>query len=140
MITTEAYLDQSRPWPSAGRHILAQFDASTIIVYQAFSIDIAKPAARTGKFGDGFSLSRMSWIKPNFLWMMYRCGWGTKAGQEHVLAVRIPREKFETVLALAVPSTLDSARYASSDTWRAALVSSSVRLQWDPDRTPEGAP
>jgi len=27
----------------------------------------------------------MSWIKPNFLWMMYRCGWGTKEGQQVTL-------------------------------------------------------
>ncbi|WP_209018579.1 DUF4291 family protein [Endobacterium cereale] len=28
-----------------------------------------------GKFGPPtFSLNRMTWIKPSFLWMMYRCG------------------------------------------------------------------
>ncbi|HET7866114.1 MAG TPA: DUF4291 family protein [Burkholderiaceae bacterium] len=30
--------------------------------------------------GPDVSLSRMSWVKPNFLWMMCRSGWGTKAG------------------------------------------------------------
>ncbi|WP_287277994.1 MULTISPECIES: DUF4291 family protein [unclassified Okeania] len=24
----------------------------------------------------------MSWIKTNFLWMMYRSAWGSKTGQE----------------------------------------------------------
>jgi hypothetical protein len=31
----------------------------------------------------------MTWIKPSFLWMMYRCGWGAKEGQESVLVVEI---------------------------------------------------
>jgi hypothetical protein len=37
----------------------------------------------------------MTWIKPSFLWMMYRCGWATKPGQERVLAIQITREGFE---------------------------------------------
>ena len=49
--------------------------------------------------GDRFSFSRMSWIKTNFLWMMYRCGWATKPGQEHVLAVRITHDGFNTILS-----------------------------------------
>ena len=49
--------------------------------------------------GDKFSFSRMSWIKTNFLWMMYRCGWTSKPGQEHVLAVRITHEGFNTILS-----------------------------------------
>ncbi|MGW3630476.1 DUF4291 family protein, partial [Streptomyces sp. NPDC005122] len=40
----------------------------------------------------------MTWIKPSFLWMMYRCGWGSKEGQETVLAVEITREGFEWAL------------------------------------------
>ena len=40
----------------------------------------------------------MTWIKPSFLWMMYRCGWGLKEGQETVLAVEITHEGFEWAL------------------------------------------
>jgi hypothetical protein len=40
----------------------------------------------------------MSWIKTNFLWMMYRCGWCTKPRQEHILAVRITLDGFNTIL------------------------------------------
>ncbi|MFM7854759.1 MAG: DUF4291 family protein [Flammeovirgaceae bacterium] len=29
----------------------------------------------------GLSLNRMTWMKPNFLWMMYRSGWATKHNQ-----------------------------------------------------------
>jgi hypothetical protein len=39
--------------------------------------------------------------------MMYRCGWATKPGQERVLAVRLPRAAFNTVLASAVPAGHD---------------------------------
>jgi hypothetical protein len=28
--------------------------------------------------GSDFSFNWMSWTKPNFLWMMYRSGWGTR--------------------------------------------------------------
>jgi Domain of unknown function (DUF4291) len=31
-------------------------------------------AARHGTLSGGFSLNRMSWIKPNVLWIMYRSG------------------------------------------------------------------
>src|SRR5438445_311990 len=83
---------------------LARLDESSIVVYQAFRPDVARYAATTGRFGTGFQLDRMSWIKPNFLWMMYRCGWATKPGQESVLAVRLRREHFEQILAVAVHS------------------------------------
>ena len=55
-----------------------------------------------------FSLNRMSWIKPNFLWMMYRCGWATKADQEVVLAVRMKRSAFDEILRRAVHSSFVS--------------------------------
>ena len=39
---TENYLTQKRQhWPKEGKHILAQFDEDTIVVYQAFNPMIA---------------------------------------------------------------------------------------------------
>ncbi len=73
-IRTESYLAQASRWPSEGRHILAQYDDESIVVYQAYRDSIGRFAAEHGYFGGDFKLSRMSWIKPNFLWMMYRCG------------------------------------------------------------------
>ncbi len=84
----QPYAEQTQAWPSEGRHVLAQHDAETVVVYQAFRPSIAEFAVRAGRFGGEFSLTRMSWIKPNFLWMMYRSAWATKEGQERVLAVR----------------------------------------------------
>jgi hypothetical protein len=134
------YLDQVRDWPRSGRHILAQFDDESIYVYQAFRPSIALFAVEHQQFGGNFSYSRMSWIKPNFLWMMYRAGWATKKGQEHVLAIRLRRTFFDELLRLAVPSGFDPGRFASPAAWQAAVVSSAVRLQWDPDHNPAGNP
>src|SRR5579862_2379197 len=106
-LRTENYLMQLKRWPRTGRHILAQFDAESVVVYQAFRPQIGHFAAAHGAFGAGFSLNRMSWIKPNYLWMMYRSGWAGKEGQEVVLAIRLRRPAFEEILAVAVPSGFD---------------------------------
>jgi hypothetical protein len=66
-LITEPYPAQKARWPTSGRHILAQFDAESVVVYQAYRPEIGHFAARHGYFGSGFSLSRMSWVKPSFL-------------------------------------------------------------------------
>jgi hypothetical protein len=137
-LSTERYIDQLMRWPQSGRHILAQFDDASVVVYQAYKPSIGHFAARHGYFGGEFQLGRMSWIKPNFLWMMYRSGWGTKPGQEVVLAVRIKREGFDSILAGAVHSSFVSDVYADQESWKEELATSAVRLQWDPDHDPAG--
>lgn len=139
-LITEPYTTQVARWPTSGRHILAQFDAESVIVYQAYNSAIGHFAARHGYFGGGFSLSRMSWIKPNFLWMMYRSGWGTRENQEVTLAVRLRRGAFDEILRQAVHSTFVPEVYGSEDAWRRAVARSNVRLQWDPDHNPSGNP
>ena len=67
----EPYLIQLARWPQTGRHILAHFDEHSIIVYQAYRPSIGHFAAKHGYFGGEFSFSRMSWIKPNFLWSIF---------------------------------------------------------------------
>jgi len=118
--------------------VLAQFDDDSVVVYQAYRPAIGRFAAEHGYFGGEFSLSRMSWIKPNFLWMMYRCGWATKEGQEVVLAIWLARAAFDEILSLAVPSSYWPHRYPDHDAWQRALTHSEVRLQWDPDHGPAG--
>jgi hypothetical protein len=136
----EPYASQSERLPQSGRHILAQFDDEAIVVYQAFRPAIGHWAVEHSRFGGEFSFARMSWIKTSFLWMMYRSGWATKPGQEVILAVWLKRTGFEAILAEAVPSIFDPAYYGDATTWSAAVARSSVRLQWDPDRTPGGRP
>jgi len=138
-LPTETYLEQVARWPSAGRHILAHADESSVIVYQAFRPSIARYALDHGAFGGpDFSFSRMSWFKPNFLWMMYRSAWGTAEGQEVVLAIRLSRSFFEQVLRSAVASSHDLGAGESRAEWQARVHASDVRLQWDPDHDPAG--
>ena len=139
-LPTELFDDQNRRWPSEGRHILACHDAETIVVYQAYNSGVAGYAVKHGQLGGPhFSFARMSWIKPNFLWMMYRCGWASKENQERVLALRISTAFFDSILEAAIPSSLDAELHASHEEWKRALENSEVRLQWDPDHDPSGA-
>jgi len=138
-LLTTSYLTQTAQLPQDGRHIVAQYDETSVVVYQAYRPAIARFAVEHGYFGGEFSFSRMSWIKPNFLWMMYRSGWGTKAGQEVTLAIRIKRSAFDTILANAVHSSFVPEVYTSEAEWKQTVAQSSVRLQWDPDHHPSGA-
>src|SRR6516165_11257225 len=139
-LLTEPYLAQTARLPTTGRHVVAQFDDESVVVYQAYRPAIGHFAAKNGYFGGEFRLNRMSWIKPNFLWMMYRCGWASKEGQEVVLAVRLKRSAFDEILSLAVHSTFVPEVYGTEDAWKRAVAGSDVRLQWDPDHDPAGKP
>ncbi|WP_329274595.1 DUF4291 domain-containing protein [Streptomyces sp. NBC_00691] len=109
--------------------IRADYDARTIVVYQAYSPAIADAALRAGRFVAPFSFHRMTWIKPSFMWLMHRSNWARKPGQERVLAVRITREGWEEALSQAVLTTSDPA----------AVAQAAVHVQWDPERSPRGA-
>lgn len=139
-LPTQTYEMQVQTWPKRGRHILAHYDESSIVVYQAYRLSIGQFAITHGHFGGpDFSFSRMSWIKPNFLWMMYRSGWGTKEGQEFILGLRIRRQFFDQILEQAVPSSNEPGAFAAPDERKPAIEASEVRLQWDPDHSPSGA-
>lgn len=138
-LPTEPYVVQSQGWPQTGRHILAHFDNESIVVYQAYRPAIGRYAVEHQRFGGEFSFERMSWIKTNFLWMMYRSGWDTKPGQEITLAIRIQRTGFDQLLREAVHSSFVAEIYGDQATWADAVARSSARLQWDPDHDPSGA-
>jgi hypothetical protein len=117
------------------RHtIRARYDASTITVYQAYPPEIGMPAARDARFPPSWKRERMTWIKPSFLWMMYRCGWGAKEGQQTVLAIDISREGFEWALRHACLSHYEPGLHQDFETWRRQLRHTPVRVQWDPER------
>lgn len=134
----EKYNKQVKYWPDTGKHILAQYSDDSIVVYQSYRPEIGLFAAKHQFFGGAFSYSRMSWIKPNFLWMMYRNGWGTKPGQEVTLAITLKRGYFENILSKAVASSFNQSHYQDNDTWKNRILDSNVRLQWDPDHDPFG--
>ncbi|KAB8169829.1 DUF4291 family protein [Streptomyces sp. 3MP-14] len=116
------------------REIRAVYTEETVTVYQAYEPGIGLPAAREGRFPPGWKRDRMTWIKPSFRWMMYRCGWGTKPGQETVLAVEMSRAGLGWALRHAALSHFDPAVHADRDAWRSALRAAPTRVQWDPER------
>lgn len=131
------------PTPGAGtatgtvipRHqIRAVHTATTVTVYQAYAPHLGVPAARDGRFPPAWKRERMTWIKPSFLWMMYRCGWAAKPDQETVLAVEITREGFDSALAGACLSHYVPGVHADREAWQTSLAGSPARVQWDPER------
>lgn len=112
--------------PASGRRkIRALFDDETITVYQAFNDEIADAALEKQRFVKPFSMERMTWIKPSFLWMMERSSYGRAPDQERVLAIRITLEGWLEALANAGLSTDPSSKEP-------------VRVQWDPERDLKG--
>lgn len=122
------YRLQLTHWPKIGRVILAQFDDDSVVVYQAFNNKIADAALVANNFHvdevikAGYNTDRMTWIKTNFLWMMYRSGWASKPSQERILAITMTRKGFDEILLNA-----------------AIRGKGSVRIQWDPDHNPDGS-
>ncbi|MBL8018675.1 MAG: DUF4291 domain-containing protein [Leptospirales bacterium] len=133
-------MEQAQSWPADGKHIVAQFDENSIVVYQAYNREIADYAVAHQTFGGSFSFNRMSWIKPNFLWMMFRAGWAEKENQEVILAITLRRHFFEMILSRAIHSTFLPEVYGTEARWRQLGGQSDVRMQWDPDHDPYGQP
>lgn len=122
------------------KEIRAFYTEDTVRVYQAYNKVIADEAVKNGTFGSSFKLDRMTWIKPSFLWMMYRCGWGTKENQEHILAIDLKREAFDYIVQNAIISTYDDNMGISHEEWKEQIKTSEIRCQWDPERDLFGNP
>jgi hypothetical protein len=137
-IKLKKYKEQLQEWPEQDHHIMAQYDDEKIVVYQSYRKEIGDFAIKNQFFGGGFSLERMTWIKPNFLWMMYRNGWGRKEGQECVLGIHLKKDAFRKYLENAVYSSYNKKLGISREEWQDQVKESSVRLQWDPDHDPFG--
>jgi Domain of unknown function (DUF4291) len=118
--------------------IRAEYDSRSIIVYQAYGAAIALPALQNQRFVAPFSLNRMTWIKPSFLWLMERSNWGLKPGQETILAVRITRQGWEEALSQAVLTAYDPRVYRDYTDWQTQFEQALVHVQWDPERTIRG--
>ena len=137
-LPVEPWVEQTKVWPSSGRHVMAHYDDESIVVYQAYRPSIGRWVLEHQRFGGEFSMTRMTWIKPNFLWMMYRSDWARSEGQEVVLAIHLRRDAFDAFLAGAVHSSYVEEVYGTPEEWKRRVKTSSVRLQWDPDHGPSG--
>lgn len=116
------------------QQIRAVQDVGTIRVYQAYNDAIADAALAGGTFvSPPFKMERMTWVKPSFLWMMYRSGWARKDdGQRRILALDLTREGFDWALRHSCPSHRDPGM--SDADWAALKARCPVRIQWDPER------
>ena len=133
-IETIPYSQYIESIPKEGKCILGQQRNEQIIVYQAYNNSIANFAIENQCFGgNSYSYSRMSWIKPNFLWMMYRCGWAQKENQERILGIWISKSDFDFILEESVFSSYHKNIYKTHENWKNELAIKPVRLQWDPD-------
>lgn len=119
------------------KEIFAQYNEQCIRVYQAYNPVIAKEAVALQSFGENFNINRMTWIKPSFLWLMYRSNWGCKKNQECILALDIYKTKFNKLLEKAVLTSPDS-RNDTGEQWEKMFGKAEVYCQWDPDRNING--
>ncbi|MDE6005319.1 MAG: DUF4291 domain-containing protein [Oscillospiraceae bacterium] len=117
------------------KEVFASYSKSTIRVYQAFCQEIAEEAVKLQKFGESYNFHRMTWVKPSFLWMMYRSNWATKKNQEYILALDIYQESFLKLLSQAV---LTAPETCSGKDWEKAFSETAVYCQWDSDRSLNG--
>ncbi|HBH8026533.1 TPA: DUF4291 domain-containing protein [Escherichia coli] len=118
--------------------IRADYNQHTITVYQAYNDAIADVAVRDGRFGAPFSFNRMTWIKPSFMWMMERSNWGLKKDQQRILAIRIKRTFFDTLLEQAVLTMPEAHVYPHAGIWETLFAQANVYVQWDPERSING--
>lgn len=135
----ENYKYQQNILPQNGKRIIANYGFDFVTVYQAFSDEIADYAIKNQKFGgNDYSFNRMTWIKPGFMWMMYRSGWASKVNQERILAIKVDKKGFFEILKNSIHTTFYPHLYDSQEIWQLMLQSSEIRIQWDPDHSPKG--
>ncbi|KAM3434170.1 hypothetical protein NHJ13734_006109 [Beauveria thailandica] len=135
-------MSQKTPTIVPYRQIRAQYDDTTITVYQAFSPSIANAAVTAQRLdaSPDFKHGRMTWVKPSWAWIMYRAGYSYKdARQARILALRVTHEHFLDLLRRGVLShgeTVAETTAAATRVRTAPGRNDVVRIQWDPERTP----
>ena len=120
------------------REIRAQYDRDTIVIYQAYSPQIADPAIKQQQFVSPFSFHRMTWIKPSFLWLMHRSNWAQKSNQQRTLAVHISRDGWDKALSLGVLTHPEPSIFPNPNDWEMKFKDAPVHIQWDTERSLRG--
>lgn len=118
--------------------IRASYNSSIINVYQAYNDLISKPAVLNNKFVSPYNFSRMTWIKPSFLWMMERSDWASKKDQENILCISVKREFFDHILSIAINTSFEKGLYSNYSDWENRFSRATVHFQWDPERDIRG--
>ncbi|KAK1566337.1 uncharacterized protein LY79DRAFT_528984 [Colletotrichum navitas] len=113
--------------PSPFRQIRAWFDEESITVYQAYNLSIATAAVKAQRLdaSPGFKVTRMTWIKPSWAWMLYRAGYSFKdPGQERILALKMRHGDFIGLLRKGVIARRGNENRDGRE----------IKIQWDPER------
>ncbi|WP_299459132.1 DUF4291 domain-containing protein [uncultured Microscilla sp.] len=114
--------------------IRALYTPEHIALYAAFSSSIANVALKSQQLLPPFSYDRMTWVKPSYLWMMYRSDWAQKDNMQRILRIWIKRTDWELALKEAILTTPEAHVYNDAKKWRKQLDKARVRVQWDPER------
>ena len=123
---------QTKPrTPSPYREIRAHNNDSTITLYSAYNHSIASAALSSNRLSasPAFLMSRMTWFKPSWNWMMYRAHYSYKdSNQAHILGLELPRARFRDLLMGAVVCHSHGGKLTEKE------KGAEVRVQWDPER------
>ena len=119
----------------AERENRADYDTTSLVVYQATSPTIAAPALAAQRFVPPFSFGRMTWNQPSFLWLRERSHWAQKAGQEPILAARITRAGWEEALSPGVLTAAEPQTTPTYALWEQPFAQAQAQLPCDPERS-----
>eukprot|EP01107_Rhizomastix_libera_P000254 TRINITY_DN10452_c2_g1_i1.p1 TRINITY_DN10452_c2_g1~~TRINITY_DN10452_c2_g1_i1.p1 ORF type:complete len:1145 (+),score=355.65 TRINITY_DN10452_c2_g1_i1:10-3444(+) len=123
----ETFISRSR-LPESGKHVVAQYDHDTIVLYLSLSQSVCTNFLQTGKFDGSHSIN---WFQTSFYGIVKQSKWGTKKDHERILAFRIPLSVFVQSLSIAVPSTFQkSESYPSESQWKEAYERSETFFEW----------
>ena len=126
--------------PADPRVVCATFDPDEVVVWQAHSNEVADCALRHGRFGGrAWRTDRVTRFRLSLPSLLARNGWATREGRERILAVRLKREGFDTMLRQAVHAGYEPEIYATRNTWHLATRYGHVVVAWHPDVDPSGA-
>lgn len=114
--------------------INALFDQNAIAVYAAFDSSIANIAVARQQLLPPFSYDRMTWIKPSFLWLMYRSNWAQQPGMDRILRIWVGRKEWDNALREAILTTPEPHVYPDAKQWRQFADKARIKVQWDPER------
>ena len=121
--------------PLVVRRIRAQFTDSTVRVYQSLPRETAEASLAVGTLVPPFNMGHMTWIKPGFLGMLLRWQLGAANNQHTLLAIDVKRAAFEWLLANSCVNSYQPDLHASRDAWAQRMAATSIRTQWDQEKS-----
>ena len=141
MVPTAPWSEVDAGLPQSGRPLLACFNDEVVTVFASFGPDIAEFALRRGSLGgDSWRVGRITRFRLCFGDLFHHTSGGGQAGQEHLLAIHLQRDKFDGMLRQAVHwRVFPEGLYQTKGQWRLATRYAQAVMDWCPERGPDGA-